>query len=107
MFDHINTLPALLVNYQWSREQKWYRARSKHSVFTHFPKDPNCDICLWTKITRASCRAEIFGDLIIADHKVLSDGCESRNNHRYAVCGTRLGKLSGNNPSRVKVLGAE
>ena len=30
-------------------------------------------------------RAEIFGDLITADHKVLSDNCESRNNHRYAV----------------------
>ena len=24
----------------------------KHSVFTHFPKDPNCAICLMTKITR-------------------------------------------------------
>ena len=66
----------------------------KHSVYTHFPKDPNCDICLKTKITRASCRrragtvvprAEIFGDLITADHKVLSEGCESRHNHRYAV----------------------
>ena len=30
-------------------------------------------------------RAENFGDLITADHKVLSDNCESRNNHRYAV----------------------
>ena len=30
-------------------------------------------------------RADNFGDLIIADHKVLSDNCESRNNHRYAV----------------------
>ena len=30
-------------------------------------------------------RAEIFGDLITAYHKVLSKGCESRNNHRYAV----------------------
>ena len=29
-------------------------------------------------------RAENFGDLIAADHKVLSEGCESRNNHRYA-----------------------
>ena len=28
---------------------------------------------------------KIFGDLITADHKVLSEGCESRNNHRYAV----------------------
>ena len=25
---------------------------SKHSIFSHFPKDPNCDICLRTKITR-------------------------------------------------------
>ena len=34
-------------------------------------------------------RAEEFGDLITADHKVLSENCESRNNH---VCnrGTRF-----------------
>ena len=65
----------------------------KHSVKTHFPKDRNCEICQRTKITRAPCRrriggavlrAENFGDLITADHKVLSDSCESRNNHRYA-----------------------
>ena len=66
----------------------------KHSIFTHFPKDRNCDFCLRNKITRASCRrrtgtimprAEHFGDLITADHKVLSEECESRHNHRYAV----------------------
>ena len=60
----------------------------KHSVYTHFPKDPNCDICLKTKTKRAGTvvpRAEHFGDLITADHKILSEGCESRNNHRYAV----------------------
>ena len=66
----------------------------KHSVYTHFPKDRNCEICKRTKITRAPCRrrngetvprAVNFGDLITADHKVLSDICESRNNHRYAV----------------------
>ena len=66
----------------------------KHSVYTHFPKDRNCEICKRTKITRAPCRrrcgeaaprAEKFGDLITADHKILSDNCESRNNHRYAV----------------------
>ena len=59
-----------------------------------FPKDRNCEICKRTKITRAPCRrrngeavprAVNFGDLITADHKVLSDNCESRNNHRYAV----------------------
>ena len=66
----------------------------KHSVHTHFPKDRNCDICLRTKIVRASCRrrtgsvvprAEFFGDLITADHKVHNEGCEPRNNHQYAV----------------------
>ena len=30
-------------------------------------------------------RAEKFGDLITADHKVLDEEGESRNNHRYAV----------------------
>ena len=27
----------------------------KHSVYTHFPKDRNCEICKRTKITRAPC----------------------------------------------------
>ena len=45
-------------------------------------------------MTRAPCRrrtgdavprATKFGDLITADHKVLNEGGESRNNHRYAV----------------------
>ena len=63
----------------------------KHSIFTHFPKDRNCDICQRTTITRAPCRrrnggavlrAENLRDLITADHKVLSENCESRNNHR-------------------------
>ena len=67
---------------------------TKHSTFTHFPKDRDCDVCLRTKMTRAPCRrrtgealprAEKFGDLITANHKVLNEECESRNNHRYAV----------------------
>ena len=66
----------------------------KHSVSTHFPEDRNCEICQRTKITRAPRRrrnggavprADKFGDLITADHKVLSEGCESRNDHRYAI----------------------
>ena len=66
----------------------------EHSVYIHFPKDRNCEICQRTKNTRAPCRrrnggavprAENFGDLTTADHKVLSDNYESRNNHRYAV----------------------
>ena len=51
-------------------------------MFTHFPKDRNCDIFLRTKITTAPCRrrtgealprAENFGDLITADHKILNE----------------------------------
>ena len=66
----------------------------KHSVFSHFPEDRNCATCQRTKIRRAPCRrrnggavprADNFGDLITADHKVLSENCESRNNHRYAI----------------------
>ena len=70
----------------------------KHSFHTHSPKDRNSDICLRTKITRASCRkrtgtivpravlrAEKVGDLTSADHNVLSEGCQSRNNHRCAM----------------------
>ena len=57
----------------------------KHNVHAHFPKDRNCEICKRTKITRAPCRtrngeavprAENVGDLITADHKVLSDNCD-------------------------------
>ena len=94
MLNHINTLPALLVNYQRNHEQKWYQVRvSTVSTVT----SRNTEIVTSAsgqKLTRASCRrrtgtvvpkAENFGDAIIADHKVLSEGCESRHNHRYAV----------------------
>ena len=51
----------------------------KQSVYTHFPRDGSCEICQRTNITRAPCRrriggavprAENFGVLITADHKV-------------------------------------
>ena len=57
----------------------------KHSVYIHFPKDRNCEICQRTKITRAPCRRRNGGAVPRAGHKVLSDNCESRTNHRYAV----------------------
>ena len=69
-------------------------AARKHGIKTHFPKDRSCEICTQTKITRAPCRrrtgeaaprTENVGDLGTADHKVLNEGGESRNNHRYAV----------------------
>ena len=73
----------------------------KHSIYIHFPKDPNCDICFRTKITMASCRrragtvvprAENVSDLITADHKVLNEGRASRHNRRYAVVVQDLAK---------------
>ena len=99
----------------------------KHSVYTHFPKDRNCEICKRTKITRAPCRrrvggvvprAENFGDLITADHKVLSDSCESRNNHRSVVVQDLVTQwiqaypcknknFTGNTKELAKVLGAD
>ena len=66
----------------------------KHGIHTHFPKDRNYDGCLKNRITRVPCRrrtveallpAQNFGDMITSDHKVLNEGCESRNNQRYAV----------------------
>ena len=66
----------------------------KHSIFTHLSKDRNCDICLRTIITRALCRnalvqscqeQRIWVKKLTADHKVLSEGCESRHNHRHVV----------------------
>ena len=51
-------------------------------------------LCLRTKVTRAPCRkrtgaavprADNFGDLLTADHKVLNEEGVSRNNHRHAV----------------------
>ena len=85
---------VLLMNHLWSLRLREVWIWVKHSVYTHIPKDRNCEICKRTKITRAPCRrrisgavprAKIFDDLITADHKVLSEGCESRNNQRFAV----------------------
>ena len=85
----------------------------KHSVFTHFPKDRNCEVCQRTKITRASFRrrigrvvprAENLGDLTTANHKVLSDNCESRNNHRYAVVQDLATQWIQSYPCKTKLL---
>ena len=102
--------------------------KRRTSAYTHFPKDRNCKICQRTKFTIVPCRrrnggavprAEYFGDFVTADLKVLSENCESRNNHHYAVvvqdlatqwiqsylCKTK--NISGNTKNLAKVLGAE
>ena len=96
MIEFLNADSHASSSHELSSEPKPARSvdLGKHSVYIHFPEDRNCEICKRTKITRGPCRrrngeavlrAENFGDLITADHKVLSEGCESRNNHRYAV----------------------
>ena len=75
--------PVLLMNLLWSLRLREVRIWGKHSIYTHFPKDRNCEICQRTKITRAPRRrriggavprAENFGALITANHKVLCEG---------------------------------
>ena len=97
MMKFLNTethTPVLLMKYLQSPHPTDVRTWASTVFYTHFPKDRNCEICKRTKITRAPCRrrivrvvlrAENFGALITADHKVLRETCESRNNHRYAV----------------------
>ena len=34
----------------------------KHSVYTHFPKDRNCEICQRTKITRGLCAEDVLAE---------------------------------------------
>ena len=100
----------------------------KHSVYTHFPKDRNCEICQRTKITRAPCRrgtgrvvlrAENCGDLITADHKVLSEKLWISKQSSICSRGAGLGhpmdpavsvqnkNFSANTKELAKVLGAE
>ena len=77
----------------------------KHSVYAHFPKDRNCEICKRTKITRAPCRrrngeavlrAVNFGDLITADHKVLSD--KLRISQQSPLCSRGAGSSHSMDP---------
>ena len=66
----------------------------KHSVYTHFSKDRNCEICKRTKITRAPCRrrngeavprAVNFGDLTTAQITKFSVKIVNLETHRYAI----------------------
>ena len=91
--------PVLLMNHLYSLRLREVLIWANTVLKLFSPKDRHCEICQRTKITRAPCRrriggavprAENFGDLITADHKVLSESCESRNNHRSAI-GAGLG----------------
>ena len=58
-----------------SHEQSLEPMRSvdlgKHSVYTHFPKDRDCEICQRSKITSAPCRRRIGGAALRAEILVI------------------------------------
>ena len=102
----IETLPVLLMSYQWSCEHKWNRVRVSMVSTRTFRRTQIAISARRQKLTGASCRrrtgtvvprAENFGDFITADHRVLSES-ESRNNHRYAVM---VRQCSGYNHTRA------
>ena len=60
--------------------------KRRYSIYTHFPEDRNCDKCVRknyegsvqkTHWRSSTLEQKKFGDLITADHKVLSESCES------------------------------
>ena len=89
---HSGLSPTCLILHFMSRFSLLYnsfnslfsRSHFSHMFFTVFSRHFRCSIYR-RRIGGAVPRAENFGDLITADHKVLSDNCESRHNHRYAV----------------------
>ena len=94
-FEYMETLtPVPPMKHLWSPYSRDVRTRVSTVFVLISLKSEIARTVKRTKITRAPCRrrnggavprAENFGDLISADHKVLSDNCESRNNHQYAV----------------------
>ena len=78
----------------------------RYSIFTHIPKDRNCEVCKGTKITRAPCRnrtgnpeprAGKFGDLMTASHKVFNLETITDTQSWYNIW-----PLNGCNHARVK-----
>ena len=54
--EHGDLTPVLLMKLLLEPILKRRKDLCKHSVYTHVPKDRDCEICKRTKITRAPCR---------------------------------------------------
>ena len=69
---------------------------SKHNIFTHFPRDKDCEVCQRTIAHKTSLRPssvprgdalpepKVFGDAITADHKILNEDEASRDEDKVA-----------------------
>ena len=91
---HTNLLQESRIDNHWnvdvdrSLSDSWTGFHPVSTVFS-LPERPKFRIMrenLCRKRTGdAVLRAENFGDMTTAEHNVLDEGCESRNNHRHAV----------------------
>ena len=61
------------ISHDSDSERRVKEASRKHSIYTHFPKDRNCEVCKRTKITRAHCRRRTGGrgDMWVAELEIL------------------------------------
>ena len=84
-------------------------ASKKNSIYAHFPKDRNCEVCKRIKTTRALCRRRI-GD----DHKVHDESGEistqppifsrgTRCSHSMSTLSVQNRKFSGDGKDLKKV----
>ena len=78
------------------------RIWGKHSFFSHFPKDRNCEICQRIKITRASCRRRIGGAVPRAEKfcDLITDPVVSVRNKNFSGNTEMLAKVLGLEPER-------
>ena len=81
------------------RHRSYTSPSTKHNIYTHFPKCPNCKICNDSKPVRKYHYKKpiydptkpprpiptVFGDAITADHKILSERNENRHKHKAAL----------------------
>ena len=73
------------IQRQWQRNRGSIHSLSKRPRLRCLLENQNNKGSLQKTHWRSSTSGRKFGDSTTADHKVLNEGCESRDNHRYAV----------------------
>ena len=79
-----------------NHQRNWlkYKHDSCHNIFTHFPKDPDCEICnacktqhqwckSWNEKPDATPEPTKFGDKLTADHAINLHGRKGRKGGQY------------------------